>query len=177
MRKAGNIVLVGPMGSGKSAIGRVLATRLGRAFVDLDDSIEAHAGKVINAIFADEGEAGFRMRECSALAEALMTPAQVIATGGGAALDAGNRAAMRSAGTVVYLRVDSQEQLRRVAGDSARPLLDVADRGQRLADLQAQREPLYSEVADLAFDTSGHTPESAADALVAVLATFKEPAR
>lgn len=175
MRNVRNIVLVGPMGSGKSAIGRLLATRLARAFVDLDDSIEAQAGKVINAIFADEGEAGFRVRECRALAEALMTPAQVIATGGGAALDAGNRAAMRRAGTVVYLRVDPQEQLRRVAGDSARPLLDAADRGQRLADLQAQREPLYLELADVVFDTSEHAPDAAAFTLAAILATSMEP--
>ncbi len=175
MRNVRNIVLVGPMGSGKSAIGRLLATRLERAFVDLDDSIEAQAGEVINAIFVDEGEAGFRVRESRALADAVLKPAQVIATGGGSVLDVGNRAAMRSAATVVYLRVDPQEQLRRVAGDSARPLLDVADRGQRLADLQAQREPLYLEVADLAFDTSGHTPDTAAVALAAILATSKEP--
>ena len=175
MRNAGNLVLVGPMGSGKSAVGRLLATRLGRNFVDVDACIEMQAGMTIAAIFAAEGEAGFRVRESSALVDALLKPAQVIATGGGSVLEAGNRAAMRSAGTVVYLRVDPQEQLRRVAGDSARPLLHVADRGQRLAELQAQREPLYREVAELAFDTSGQTPHSATDALAAIIAALQGP--
>jgi len=174
MHDNATIVLVGPMGSGKTAIGCQLAARLGRAFVDVDVDIEARAGKPIAAIFADEGEAGFRVRECRALASALLTPAQVIATGGGAVLDAGNRAALGSAGIVVYLKIDPCEQLIRIAGNARRPLLDVADRGQRLADLQAQREPLYREVADLVFDTSGHTPDSAADALAAMVSTSLE---
>ena len=175
MRNTRHLVLIGPMGSGKSAIGPLLAARLGRAFVDVDTRIQAQAGMTIAAIFAAEGEAGFRARESRALADALLAPTQVIATGGGAVLDAGNRAAMRSAGVVVYLQVDPQQQLRRVAGDTGRPLLDVADRGQRLAELQAQREPLYRETADLAFDTTPHTPDSAADALAALLATALEP--
>lgn len=175
MHSAGNVILVGSMGSGKSAVGRLLAARLGRAFVDVDDNIEARAGKGINAIFAEEGEAGFRMRECRALADALLQPAQVIATGGGAVLDADNRAAMRNAGTVVYLRVDPREQLRRVAGDTHRPLLAVVDRAQRLANLQAQREPLYLELADHVCDTSGHPPDSVAAALAAILASSQEP--
>ncbi len=175
MRNAGNVILVGPMGSGKSAIGRLLATPLGLEFVDVDARIEEQSGMAIAGIFADEGEAGFRRRESRALADALLKPAQVIATGGGAVLDAGNRAAMRSAATVVYLRVDPQEQLRRVAGNNVRPLLEVADREQRLSDLQAQREPLYLELADVVFDTSGHTPDTAAVALAAILATSKEP--
>ena len=176
MRKGGNVILVGPMGSGKTAVGRQLAARLGRAFVDVDDEIEALAGKPITAIFADEGEDGFRLRERRALADTLSTPAQVIATGGGAVLDAANRAALGGADNVVYLRVDPREQLNRVASDTRRPLLDVANRGQRLADLQAQRESMYLEVANHVFDTSGHTPASAADALVALLANPGGPA-
>ena len=175
MRNAGNAILVGPMGSGKSAIGRLLATPLGLEFVDVDTCIEEQSGMTIAGIFVAEGEAGFRCRESRALVEALWKPARVIATGGGAILDAGNRDAMRRAGTVVYLRVDTQEQLRRVAGDSARPLLDVADLGQRLAELQAQREPLYLELADVVFDTSEHTPAAAAITLAAILATSMEP--
>lgn len=175
MRNAGNVILVGPMGSGKSAIGRLLATPLGLEFIDLDARIEEQSGMSISEVFADEGEAGFRRRESRALADALSKPAHVIATGGGAILEAGNRAAMRRAGTVVYLRVDPQEQLRRVAGDSARPLLDVADRGQRLAELQSQREPLYLDLADVVFDTSEYTPDTAALTLAAILATSMEP--
>jgi len=175
MRNAVNIILVGPMGSGKSAVGRLLAQRMGRQFVDVDARVEEQSGRTIAAIFAAEGEVRFRVRESSALADALSKPAQVIATGGGAILEAGNRAAMRSAGTVVYLRVNPQEQLRRVAGDSARPLLNVADRGQRLVDLQAQREPLYLELADVIFDTSEHAPDTAAITLAAILATSMQP--
>lgn len=176
MQTNGNVILVGAMGSGKTAVGRELAVRLGRTFVDVDDEIETRAGKPITAIFADEGEDGFRRRERRALADALTTTAQVIATGGGAVLDAANRAALGGAGTVVYLRVDLREQLNRVAGDRRRPLLDVANQGQRLADLQAQRESMYLEVADLVFDTSGHTPASAADAVAALLANAGETA-
>ncbi len=176
MLSTGNVILVGPMGSGKTAVGRELAARLGRAFVDVDDAIETLAGKPITSIFADEGEDGFRQRECRALADALSKPSRVIATGGGAVLDAANRAAMGGAGTVVYLRVDPREQLNRVASDTRRPLLDVANQGQRLADLQAQRESIYLEVADHVFDTSGHTPASAAEAIAALLGNTGESA-
>ena len=166
----GNVVLVGPMGSGKSHVGRLLAARLGLAFADVDSRIEADAGMPIPAIFASEGEAGFRARESRVLADMLQRQGQVIATGGGAVLDAGNRAAIRSAGLVVYLQVDLAEQLRRLAGDASRPLLDVDDRACRLAELHALREPLYREVADLVFETSRKSPEDVADALAALIA-------
>ncbi|QIL20009.1 shikimate kinase [Thermomonas sp. HDW16] len=169
-----NIVLVGPMGSGKSHVGRLLATRLGLAFVDVDARIEADAGMPIPAIFASEGEAGFRVRESRMLAGTLAQAGQVIATGGGAVLDAGNRTAMRTASKVVYLQVELQEQLRRLAGDTGRPLLDVADRAQRLAELQALREPLYREVANLLFDTAHQSPERVAEALAALIARDEE---
>lgn len=174
MHDNATLVLVGPMGAGKSAIGRLLVERLGRAFVDIDALVEQQAGLAISDIFAAEGEAGFRLREARALADALVQPGMVIATGGGAVLAAGNRVAMHSAGIVVYLEVEAQEQLRRLADDTQRPLLDVADRMQRLAELQAQREPLYRDVAHVVFDTSGHTPASAAEALAAMLAPALE---
>lgn len=162
-----NIVLVGPMGSGKSHVGRLLAQRLGLELVDVDARIEAGAGMPIPAIFAAEGEAGFRSRERAMLAQALALDGQVIATGGGAVLDAGNRAAMQAAGWVVYLHVEADEQLRRLAGDRGRPLLAHEDRAQRLRELQAVREPLYREVAGLVFETSGRTAAWIADALTA----------
>lgn len=170
----GNVVLVGPMGSGKSHVGRLLAARLGLAFVDADAQVETEAGMPIPAIFAAEGEAGFRARESKALTDTLARGGQVVATGGGAVLDAGNRAAMRTAGRVVYLQVEAAEQLRRLAGDSGRPLLAVADRAQRLAELQAQREPLYRDVADLVFETGGRSPEAIAEALAARLTHDEE---
>ena len=169
-----NIVLIGPMGSGKSHVGRLLAAKLGLAFVDVDARIEAEAGMPIPAIFAGEGEAGFRARESLALIGALARTGQVVATGGGAVLSQANRTAMRTAGDVVYLHVQPAEQLRRLAGDSGRPLLAVPDRTQRLAELQAQREPLYREIAVLVFETSGLSAGQTADALAASLATREE---
>lgn len=171
----GNVVLVGPMGSGKSHVGRLLAARLGLDFADVDARIEADAGMPIPAIFGSEGEAGFRARESRVLADMLGRPGQVIATGGGAVLDAGNRAAIRCAGLVVYLQVDLAEQLRRLAGDASRPLLDVDDRARRLAELQAQREPLYREVANVVFQTSQRSAADVAEALAALIAHDATP--
>ena len=170
MRHARHIVLVGPMGAGKSHLGRLLAARMGLAFFDLDAAIEAAAGLSINALFATEGEAGFREREARALADVLGGSPAVIATGGGAVLADANRAAMRERGRVVYLSVDPATQLARVSGSTTRPLLQATDPAVRLATLQAIREPLYREVADLVFDTTPLSPEAAADALAARLA-------
>ena len=176
MRNAGpaparHVVLVGPMGSGKSTLGRALATKLGLAFVDVDARIVAAAGCDIPSLFASEGEVGFRQREAQALAEALAGEAAVIATGGGAVLADANRTAMREAGHVVYLQVDAATQLARLAGDTSRPLLAAPDRAQRLADLQAIREPLYREVAHHLFETSALPPDAAVAALAALLAS------
>ncbi|HSD15972.1 MAG TPA: shikimate kinase [Thermomonas sp.] len=174
MRNVGHILLVGPMGSGKSTLGRGLATQLGLAFVDLDARVVATAGCDIPTLFASEGEAGFRLRETRALAEALVGEAAVIATGGGAVLADANRAAMREAGRVVYLQVDAVTQLARLAGETGRPLLATADRVQRLADLQAVREPLYRGVAHHIVDTSALAPDAAVAALAALLATHED---
>lgn len=171
MRNARHIILVGPMGSGKSTLGRGLAARLGLSFADVDARVVEIAGCDIPTIFATEGEAGFRQRETRALAAVLAGEPAVVATGGGAVLTDANRAAMRNAGSVVYLTVDAAKQLARLAGDTGRPLLDTADRVQRLADLQAVREPLYREVACLTFDTSALAPHAAVAALAALLAS------
>ena len=169
-----NIVLVGPMGSGKSHVGRLLAARLGLDFTDVDARIEADAGMSIPAIFASEGETGFRLRESRILVDTLEQSGQVIATGGGAVLDAGNRTALRNGAWVIYLQVELAEQLRRLADDRGRPLLAVEDRAQRLAELQAMREPLYREVANQVFDTSTHSPEHVAEAVAKWLAPDQE---
>ena len=170
-----HVVLVGPMGAGKSSIGRMLASRLQRIFIDLDACIEAEAGAAISLIFTNEGESGFRSRERRALANTLArSEASIIATGGGAVLDEGNRRAMRGAGTVVYLQVEPSVQVQRLQGDGTRPLLATADPAQRLAELQVLREPLYREVADLVFDTTQHSPQAAAEALTALLAQVSE---
>lgn len=151
MNPASNLILVGPMGAGKSALGRRLAERFGLRFVDLDHAIETAAGRNIPAIFAAEGEAAFRALERAKLAELLAGDGLLLATGGGAVLDAGNRACMRERGFVVHLHVDLDTQLQRLASDRKRPLLAVPDREAVLRRLAEERAPLYAEVADLRF--------------------------
>jgi shikimate kinase len=169
MKSAPNLVLVGPMGAGKTSVGRRLAERLGLAFADVDREIEAHAGASVATIFECEGEAGFRAREAATLVELLAGGERVVATGGGAVLDAGNRRLLRERGFVVYLRIDVPGQLQRLARDRARPLLQREDREDVLHQLAAVREPLYAEVADLGFDTHGMAPADAAAALAQAL--------
>ena len=175
MRNHSHIVLVGPMGSGKSSIGQRLAVQLNREFVDLDACIEAEAGTTISSMFESEGEAGFRSRESRALKDEMTKAnASVIATGGGAVLDVANRRAMSDAGTVIYLQVEPVMQLRRLQGDRSRPLLATDDPAQRLANLQETREPLYRDVADVIFDTTQHSIEAAADELSKMLSQVSE---
>ena len=165
MTPSTHLVLVGPMGAGKSSLGKRLAKTLGLAFVDLDHAIEARAGMDIPAIFAGEGEPGFRRREREALAEVLAREACVLATGGGAVLDADNRTLMRQRGFVVHLQIDVEEQLARLASDQSRPLLAGADRTEVLTRLAAARAPLYAEVADLTFSPTGMSRSEATERL------------
>ena len=167
MEGASNIVLVGPMGAGKSVAGALLARRLGLPFVDLDAAVEAEAGARIAELFRREGEAAFRERESALLARSLAADGQVVATGGGAVLAAANRRQSRERGLVAWLRADPETQLQRLEGCRDRPLLEGADRLARLQALAAERDPLYREVADLAIDTHGLDPDAVADALAA----------
>ncbi len=169
MDSAPNIVLVGPMGAGKSSVGRRLADRFGLAFVDADSEIEARTGATIPTIFDCEGEAGFRAREAATLADLLQREGLVIATGGGAVLDAGSRRRMRERGFVVHLKVSLERQLDRLARDRSRPLIAGDDRRQVLERLSAQRAPLYAEVADLHFDTDTLFPPQAAARIARLL--------
>lgn len=169
MNPAPNLVLVGPMGAGKSSIGRRLAERFALAFVDADRDVELRTGASVGTIFDCEGEAGFRARERATLAELLAVSGQVIATGGGAVLDADNRRRMREHAFVVSLQVGVASQLQRLARDRSRPLLQRDDREQALQQLASARAPLYAEIADLAFDTDGLTATDAAVALATLL--------
>ncbi len=169
MNPASNLVLVGPMGAGKTSIGKRLGECFRLAFVDADRDIELRTGAAVGTIFECEGEAGFRARERATLAELLARDAQVISTGGGAVLDADNRRRMRERGFVVYLQVSVDGQLQRLARDRTRPLLQRDDREEVLRQLAIARTPLYAEVADLCFDTDGLTSTEAASALTPLL--------
>ena len=155
MNPAPNLVLVGPMGAGKTSLGKRVARRLGLEFVDADQRIEQAAGASVSTIFELEGESGFRLREERLLNELLRGGAQVIATGGGAVLSAGNRERMRERAFVVYVRVSLERQLDRLHRDQTRPLLASGDRRETLQALSETREPLYQSVADLVFESDG----------------------
>ena len=142
MNPAPNLVLVGPMGAGKTSLGRSLARRLGLAFVDADARLEEQVGASVAMIFELEGEAGFRQREERLLCELLRGERQLIATGGGAVLSATTREAMRTRAFVVWLRVDIDQQLARLARDHTRPLLAQGDRRQTLDALVRHIESL-----------------------------------
>lgn len=177
MNPAPNLVLVGPMGSGKSSIGRRLAERLGLDFADADRDVEARAGASIATIFECAGEAAFREREHAVLADLLQGGDRVIATGGGAVLDPRTCALLRARGFVVHLHVDVPQQLARLARDRSRPLLAGEDREQVLRRLAEVREPLYARVADLRFDTQSMNAAEAAAQLGRLLETrWQRPA-
>ncbi|RMG57415.1 MAG: shikimate kinase AroK [Gammaproteobacteria bacterium] len=148
-----SIFLVGPMGAGKTTIGRQLAQTLGRPFHDSDREIEQRTGVDIPTIFEYEGEEGFRQREAAMIDELTRLPGIVLATGGGSVLRPENRKALASRGLVVYLKTPVAVQLARTAHDRNRPLLQTDDPEARLRALFEQRDPLYREVADLILDT------------------------
>lgn len=156
------IFLIGPMGSGKTSIGRHLADLLGLRFFDCDDAIVERTGASINLIFDIEGEAGFRERESAMLAELAAQKEALIATGGGAVLSAANRALLRSSGFVIWLKTSVEQQARRLRKDQKRPLLQFDDWRQRLERLAKERDPLYGETADLVFESSQRSVPQAA---------------
>lgn len=149
-----NIILIGPMGAGKTTNGKWLAKQLGKSFIDLDTQIEQKSGASILQIFDVVGESGFRVRESNALAEALAQQNQVIATGGGAILSSANRQLMKQRGIVIFLHIPPEIQLQRLLKDTKRPLMQTPDRAQRLQQLAVERTPLYKECADLQLDLS-----------------------
>jgi shikimate kinase len=170
MNPAPNLVLVGPMGAGKTSIGRRLAERLGLEFVDADQWVEQHTGVAIRTIFEVEGEAGFRRRERAALQALCGGRDRLIATGGGAVLDAANRELLARRGFVVWLRTPVERQLERLQRDRKRPLLEAPDRRQRLLEMAAERNPLYASISDLTFDSDQRRVTLAVERLGASLA-------
>ncbi|MGZ3240493.1 MAG: bifunctional shikimate kinase/3-dehydroquinate synthase AroKB [Burkholderiaceae bacterium] len=148
-----NIFLVGLMGSGKTTVGRALAKKLNKRFVDSDHEIEARTGASIPLIFEIEGEAGFRQREMEVIRELTSQQDIVLATGGGAILKPENRDCLKSRGTVIYLRASVSSILQRTSHDKNRPLLQTADPRKRIEELAVEREPFYLDVADVIIET------------------------
>jgi len=165
------VVLVGLMGAGKSCIGKRLAQRLGLTFVDADHEIERAAGGTIAEIFARHGEAYFRDGERRVIARLLDNPVHVLATGGGAFMDERTRALIHERAISIWLRAELDLLMRRVSRRSDRPLLQVADPRHTLAELMAQRYPVYAE-ADITVDSADGPPEVTLDRVVAALGSF-----
>jgi shikimate kinase len=164
-----NLILVGMMGAGKSTVGRMLARRLKRELYDSDHEIERRCGVRIPVIFEIEGEAGFRAREAQVIAELCARKGIVLATGGGAVLDAENRRRLAASGTVVYLHARPAYLWQRVRHDRNRPLLATADPQKKLEQLYAERDPLYREVAAIVVDTGRQSVQALTRDLLAQL--------
>ncbi len=148
-----NIYLIGPMGSGKSAVGRRLAKLLQRVFYDSDDEIELRTGVDIGFIFEKEGEEGFRDRETAVIEDLTQRSNVVIATGGGSILRPENRTCLTRSGTIVYLVTTVEQQLKRTTGRGNRPLLDNDNPEQVLRSLAHTRNPIYEDLADITVAT------------------------
>ena len=154
MKSSSNIFLIGPMGTGKSTVGKKLAKKSSQQFYDCDHEIENRTGASINLIFEIEGEDGFRKREKHLLDELTSMSNIVLATGGGAVLDKENRTRLSARGFVVYLKSDINQLLNRTSKDSKRPLLQNTEPEIVIRELLEIRGPLYEEVADIVIDTA-----------------------
>ena len=166
MPESSNVFLVGPMGSGKSAVGRQLARLLALEFIDADAEIERRTGVDISYIFEREGEPGFRQREAAVIDELTQPAGIVLATGGGAVLDPRTRDRLRERGRVVYLRTSVNQQLMRTRHSSHRPLLANPDPRGTLERLMAERAPLYEDMAAVCVDTDGRKVKAVVEEIV-----------
>ncbi|QFU77512.1 shikimate kinase AroK [Halioglobus maricola] len=160
------VFLVGPMGAGKSTIGKYLADHLKLQFADTDTEIESRTGADIPWIFDVEGEEGFRDREQQVVEEMTLWDDAVLATGGGVVMRPDNRRVLGSRGFVIYLYASLEEQVRRTRKDRKRPLLQKGEPEQVLRDLFAIRDPLYREIADHVIETDSCSPRTVAQRLV-----------
>lgn len=166
MIKHTNIFLVGPMGAGKTTIGRQLAKELKKDFYDSDQEIEARTGADVAWIFDLEGEAGFRVREKKVIEELTNMQGIVLASGGGAVIEADNRKFLAGRGYVVYLKVSLEQQWDRTKRDKSRPMLQTPKPKEVLEELDAARDPLYTEIADKVILTDGRTIRSVCNEII-----------
>lgn len=166
MKHPRNIFLVGPMGAGKSAVGRQLARALHLSFVDSDDEIESRTGVDIPLIFEKEGEPGFRKREAVVIDDLSKMDGVVLATGGGAVVNPDSRSRLGGRGFVVYLHTSVDQQVKRTARGRERPLIEKGDRREKLQALLDQRDPLYREIADIVVETDGRKVKSVASEII-----------
>lgn len=167
--KVRNIFLIGPMGAGKSTIGRTLAKEMKLAFYDSDEVIEERAGASIAWIYDIEGEEGFRRREQKVIEELTQKHNIVLATGGGVIMTPENRNALAARGTVIYLKTSLQQQYERTKRDTKRPQLQTPDLESRLESLREEREPFYEELADISFETDKLTVKAVANHIIKYL--------
>jgi shikimate kinase len=170
-RPARGLVLIGYRGTGKSTVGRILAERLGRSFLDSDREIEARSGRSIRSIFAESGEPAFRDWEERTLAELTAgSPGAILASGGGAVLREANRRRLRGYGFVAWLTADPGELARRLEADrlglAGRPALTTAGTLDEIVQVLAARSPLYAELADAVIPTDGKAPRDVAEAIL-----------
>ncbi len=166
MQNPRNIFLIGPMGVGKSTIGRQLAALMGMEFEDTDHEIQRRTGVDISTVFDFEGEEGFRRREKQVVDELTMRSGLVLATGGGVVLDPDNRRSLSGRGVVIYLSCSPEQQYRRTKRDRNRPLLQTEDKMSKLKNLMDEREPLYQEMADLVVSTEKRSANVVAKEIV-----------
>ena len=170
-----NIFLIGPMGSGKTAVGRQLARLFRFSFHDSDADIEAKTGVDIPFIFEKEGEVGFRLRERESIDRLTQLDSIVLATGGGAVIDPANRRALAERGVVVYLATSVNQQIERTRHGRHRPLLQDTDPAQTLKDLMTGRAILYAEIADLTVTTDGRRVQLVAEEIHQELRRAQKP--
>ncbi len=166
MLGSSNLYLVGPMGSGKTAVGKQLGRLLDHPFVDSDHEIEVSTGADIPLIFEREGEAGFRQRERDMIAVLVRRQPVVLATGGGAVLDPASRQLLHEHGYVCYLETSPEQQAERAARTRHRPLLHGVDARQRLTELLAIRDPLYRSIADFVVPTDSRKVHAVAEEIL-----------
>lgn len=169
MAKPNRVFLVGPMGAGKTTIGRQLAQALGMEFRDSDHEIQRRTGVDIPTIFEYEGEDGFRQREQQVIDDLTQVDNVVLATGGGAVLRAENRQHLSARGIVFFLACTPEQQYERTHRDRNRPLLQTEDPMSRLRELSAEREPLYRATADYVISTEGRGASAVANEILDTL--------